>query len=483
MELDFTNDTIEKMLAKKALADKHWLSILLNVSDSLFSKIKNTEVRAKKSLFKSKDLSLVIRLAMRYFQKYDQIPSSQIIQLLAKKYQEKYPSELIDLTRVNETLTELQNASYSISEDILSKNFKDFIRNQAMYETLSQNVEILTSENGDYQKVVDQCLENFDKVQKITFDDTDLGMQYFDESAMKDHWEFLKNPEAKIQTLWKKVDDVTNGGFLKDGRMLALIMAQAGLGKSVFLSNLAVNFMKQNLSVVVISLEMSENVYAQRFDAHISKKNINKLAENEQTAVQRIKEFYAKYPKSNLFIKEYPPRSVRSRDIAAYLENLQNAGHHFDVVIIDYLGLVLPNRSQDSMYKDGQMVSEELRALSYAFKVPVISAVQCNSEGMNSETIDMQNVAESKAIVHTVDFLSVLTRTPNDRDNGIINMRILKNRFGGKIGEVCKFKIDDNTLEVADVSYDSDIETPMVSSTLSGLMNNRDQIALDVDEI
>ena len=67
MELDFTNDTIEKMLAKKALADKHWLSILLNVSDSLFSKIKNTEVRAKKSLFKSKDLSLVIRLAMRYF--------------------------------------------------------------------------------------------------------------------------------------------------------------------------------------------------------------------------------------------------------------------------------------------------------------------------------------------------------------------------------------------------------------------------------
>jgi replicative DNA helicase len=63
--------------------------------------------------------------------------------------------------------------------------------------------------------------------------------------------------------------------------MIALIMAQAGLGKSVFLSNLAVSFLKQNLSVVVISLEMSQDVYAQRFDAHISSKNINRLAENE----------------------------------------------------------------------------------------------------------------------------------------------------------------------------------------------------------
>lgn len=107
------------------------------------------------------------------------------------------------------------------------------------------------------------------------FNDTDLGLNYFDEQAMKEHWEFIRNPEAKIKTGWDALDNYTNGGVLKDGRMLFLLMAQAGLGKSVFMSNLAVNFLKQNLSVVVISLEMSQHVYAQRFDAHISKKNIN----------------------------------------------------------------------------------------------------------------------------------------------------------------------------------------------------------------
>lgn len=482
MDLDFTNDTIEKMLLKKALSDKHWLSILSNVYDSLFGKIQNKEFREKKSLFKNRDFSLILRLAMKYFQKYDKSPDNNVIQLLAKKYQELHPAECIDIAKINTVLSELQNANYNIGDDILNKNFKDFIRSQAMYETLSQNVEILTSENGDYQKVVDKCLENFDKVQKITFDDTDLGMQYFNEAAMKEHWDFLKNPEAKIKTLWRKVDDITNGGFLKDGRMLALIMAQAGLGKSVFLSNLAVNFMKQNLSVVVISLEMSENVYAARFDAHISKKNINRLAENEEVATERIREFYQQHPKANLFIKEYPPRSVRTRDIANYLENLKNAGHHFDVIIIDYLGLVLPNRSQDSMYKDGQMVSEELRGLSYLFKVPVISAVQCNSEGMNNATIDMQNVAESKAIVHTVDFLAVLTRTPDERELGKINMRILKNRFGGQIGAVCSFRMDNDTLEVADTSYDNDIESSTTSNMLKNFKENKQNIESSITD-
>lgn len=106
------------------------------------------------------------------------------------------------------------------------------------------------------------CLDNFDKVSKITFNDADLGMNYFDEQAMKDHWEFIKNPDAKISTGWRALDMYTNGGVLKTGRMLALFMAQAGLGKSVFMSNAAVNFLKQGLGVVIISLEMSQDVYA-----------------------------------------------------------------------------------------------------------------------------------------------------------------------------------------------------------------------------
>lgn len=481
MELDFSNDVIEKLLLKRALQEKHWLSILANVYESLFSK---SRFKEKKSLFKDKNVSLIVKLAMKYFSKYNQTPNSKVIQLLAKKYADVHDMEGIDLSQVNETLMEVQNMNFNIDESILKKNLKDFILQQAMVETLSENAEILTSGDGNYQKVVDQCLENFDKVQKITFNDADLGMNYFDEKDMKDHWDFIRNPEAKIKTGWDALDSYTNGGFLRDGRMLALFMAQAGLGKSVFMSNVAVNFLKQNLGVVVVSLEMSQDVYAQRFDAHISKKNINQLRDNEETATARIKEFYQKYPKANLFIKEYPPRSIRTNDIEQYLDNLKNAGHKFDVIIVDYLNLVLPNHGTDSMYKDGLSVSEELRALSYKFNVPVISAVQANSEGMNSETIDMQNISESRGIAHTSDFIGALFQSQNAKEEGIIQMRLVKNRLGGQIGKICRFKMDPETLTVADITFDNSFEiAENESSAIGNIIKNYAGISSDINNI
>ena len=177
---------------------------------------------------------------------------------MAKRYFEKYPTnDGLSLSVVQQLLTEVANLEFNLPEDVLNSNLKEFIRRNAFYNSLYDNAELLERSPDNYEKVVDKCLENFDKVQKITFNDTDLGLNYFDTEAMLQHWEYLKNPEAKIKTGWESLDTYTNGGVLKDGKMLALFMAQAGLGKSVFLSNMAVNFLKQNLGVVVISLEMS----------------------------------------------------------------------------------------------------------------------------------------------------------------------------------------------------------------------------------
>lgn len=474
MELDFTSDTVEKLLFKRALADKNWLNIIANVYDPRW--------------FKTKHLGILIKLAIKYYEKYSAAPTGPLMSALAKKYSANHPTEDFNLAEANSLITEIGNLSLNIPEDVLQSNLKEFIRKNALSSSLMDNIDLIAMSESEkdsekYQQIVEKCLENFDRVQKITFNDNDLGMNYFDQAAMEKHWDFIRNPDMKVKTGWEAIDHYTNGGFLKDGRMLAIFMAQAGLGKSVFLSNLAVNFLKQNLSVVVISLEMSQDVYAQRFDAHISKKNINRLRENEQTAVDRIKSFYAQHPESSLFIKEYPPRSVNSRTIEQYLDNLKAAGHKIDIVVIDYLNLVLPNKSQDSMFKDGMTVSEELRALSYKYAVPFFSAVQANSEGMNTQEIDMQNVSESRGICHTVDFLGALYQTPEQRENGIIGFKIVKNRFG-LVGKTAKFKIDYETLCVADTTFSGDIDdSGPGQSELGKIVNSLPDITNDISEI
>ena len=444
MELDFSRDDIEKMLVKKASLDKKWMNILVGTFDKRF--------------FRTPNLGVVAMLQTKYYEKYSSAPSNKALLAMAKAYAAKYPNENLNVSEVGALLSEINALDLQIPDDVVNSNLKEFIRREAFYNALYDNAGLLKDSEDGYEKVVAKCLENFDRVQRLTFNDTDLGLDYFDPNAMDRHWEYIRNPEAKISTLWPCLDTYTHSGFLKDGRSLYLVMAQAGLGKSLFLSNLAVNFLKQGLSVVVISLEMSEDVYAQRFDAHISNKDINHLKEEEETAVEKIKAFYKDHPTSNLYIKEYPPKSVTCNDIRAYLESLKTNGHKFDAVIVDYLNLVKSQAKTDNMFLDGLEVSEKLRAISYDMHCPVISAIQTNTEGMNNENVGMENISQSRGIAFTADFLMALFQTEDDREGGTIRARILKNRLGGMVGKVLQFALDRHSLLLSDITYSPDME-------------------------
>ena len=478
MELDFSRDDIEKMLFKKASLDKKWMNILVGTFDKRF--------------FKTPNLAMLADLQVRFYEKYGQAPSTKTLAAMAKSYAIKYPAENIKMSEVNELLGEINTFDLNLPEDVLNSNLKEFIRRNAFYNALYDNAGLLNSDESGYEKVVAKCLENFDRVQKITFNDTDLGLNYFNEDAMKQHWQYIRNPEAKLSTLWASLDTYTHGGFLKDGRSLYLVMAQAGLGKSLFLSNLAVNFLKQGLSVVVISLEMSEDVYAQRFDAHISKEDINHLNDCEDRAIENIKKFYKEHPSSNLYIKEYPPKSVTSNDIRAYLESLRANGHKFDAIIIDYLNLVKSSsRQNDNMFLDGLDVSEKLRAISYEFKAPVISAIQTNTEGMNNENVGMENISQSRGIAFTADFLMALFQMQEDRENGFIRARILKNRLGGQVGKVLQFTVNKHNLLLEDITNNPDIEETNIAddsmretfNSITGRQEDLQQIQSNLDAL
>lgn len=87
-------------------------------------------------------------------------------------------------------MSEVQGTNYGISDDVVSTNMREFIRKNALATALMDNIDMLSSSDRDsekYQLVVDKCLENFDKVQKIAFADTEMGLNYFDKMAMDEH--------------------------------------------------------------------------------------------------------------------------------------------------------------------------------------------------------------------------------------------------------------------------------------------------------
>ena len=464
MKNNFTNEILEKMFLKKLLTSTEYALIFSEVFD--------------KRWFDNKNISVLATLALKFFKKYEKLPSIPVMKVLAQKFSESGKEKDFSLIDATNLLYEIDEFNLDISEDVYKDEIKNFVKNQGLYYAISDNLEEIEKFGN-----VDKCISRFEKIQNLEFD-TDLGMNYF--TKVDEHFEkYIMNPEARLSTGWEGLDQVTEGGFLRNGKSLYIVMAQAGLGKSVQLSNLALNFLKQNLTVIIISLEMSANLYAQRFDAHISKNNINRLNEMPDDSLNKIHRFYKDYPNARLYIKDWPPNTITVGTIDNYIEKLTRNGVKPDVIIVDYLNIIKSRERnyKDSSYFEGKDISEDLRALSYKYSVPVISAVQSNTEGMDNEAISMKNVAESRAITHTVDFLWALYQVGDeDRENGIIRARILKNRLGGKIGKQLMFKFNPESLLLSDITITSPtIDTGSTNMEVNLLENKSNNILAELD--
>ena len=465
--LDFDQGTVERLLFRQLATDKKYLSVVSEDFDRRW--------------FQQEDLGDLSMACIKYFKKYGRPPKVNEVKYLAKR--------LVDGGRMKMSVNDAYylvdsclSTQYDVPKDVLEKNLDFFIRLRSTWCMVMDNVD-------NMEKNVDGVIEEFmrrtEHISKLSLMDHDFGMDYFADDAMENHWKYILNPAARVSTGWAGLDKYISGGLLRDGRSLYIFMGQAGLGKSLYLSNLTVNLLRQGLSVPLITLEMSEDVYAQRFDAHISGQNINQLNRNADVARENIRKFFADHPEARLFIKEYPPRTVRVSDIEAYLDGLLEAGHRIDAIVVDYLNLVLPRHQTDSMYAGVQEVSEQLRALSYKYNAPVLTATQANRAGMNNENIGMENVSESSGIAHTCDLLIGLFQTPEDREDGVIKARVLKNRLGGRVGKVLTFELNPHNLTLNDIT---DSETLEVGSgdtsraVMSSIPDRREVQSSDFDD-
>lgn len=469
---ELSSKTLELMLFREMLVNQEFLGRLSDVVDFRW--------------FRTPHIRLMAEFAVGYFRKYGGLVSRDMMESVIQRRNE---NQVIEANKIdiNTALYDFNKAKEldlgSMDKATQISKIQEYVKQEAMRNALLDSAENL--EKKDTDGVVENTLKKFDDIQRILFEEMDFGVEMSAdevEDSMEEHIDYLTNPAARIASGWNCLDEITHGGFFKDGKFLGVFMAQAGLGKSNILANLGYNFLRQNLKVAVISMEMSQNVYLRRFDSLISKIDIDSLGLSSMVGQlkEKITKFYKfDYPGARLNVKEFAPNSKSSKNIEQYVEELVVAkGWKPDVLIIDYLNLLKPNasssRADSTMYEDGKVVSEELRAMSYHLQIPVLTAVQCNSSGFNTADIGMQNIAESRGIAHTADFIAGLYQTEDEQMDGVFHMKILKSRLGDKAN--LKFEFDKHTMEFKDINdvIDSDsAKETVANSTGSNLVKKQ----------
>jgi len=282
--------------------------------------------------------------------------------------------------------------------------------------------------------------------------DIDLGISIWD--IDKRYAEINKLHEAKISSGWNTLDSKLGGGWEK--KTLNCFGAPPGIGKSIFLVNLAVNAFIRNYNVVLYTLEISQERMAMRADSVLSgipSINLRHKVEDLKGKLLEIK----KRTSGKLIIKEFPTKKATVNTLMAHLEDLKVHKEVIpDIIIVDYADIMAPIRKYSSKYEELGSIYEDLRGLAVESNVPIITASQTNRESMSKggggtkEVITAAFIADSIIKLQILDFFATISQSADQRLKNELSLYIAKNRNGQAFEKII-YNIDYNTFKLKDI--------------------------------
>ena len=428
---------LEKLLFKSIVMD--------------FSFLPMVNTKFKPEIFTDKSFEEVSRFYKKFYEDKGRVPTLQDVKLLAN-------TEGL-ANHVKESFTNIKGVDYKeIPKEELFNYFENYMKKRLALITFK---DIFSKYDPNSDLDSDMLVEKFTNVASLKLIQEDAFDIYRD---VEKFIQESRTDNNRIPLGFREIDKVINGGLPQDGKVLCVVSAPTNMGKSIFLANVAVNAAKQGKRVLIISLEMSETVYAQRVYADLYNLPINSIP----MMTEELRQGVANKQYGSIKIKEFPPSTLTVSELDGYIEQLVRQGEKFDMLCIDYLTLMSAPRAENSN-EAGKMVAREMRALSYKYKCPVFTAAQINREGM-SNTPDMKYFAESIAICAEADLIISLYRQEEDLTMGIMRAAILKSRLGPKGMTVpLRFNIENLRFEDAENNLLGEMEQGSPSEAINGL--------------
>lgn len=433
-------DYFEKIILYFSLTDPSYLTTIVDF--------------LKPEYFKTPGISSIFEIIKNFYDKRQELPTNTEIKsyLVNDSMKKSFKDLVISFKDIDKNLNNTE----------LYENTEKFLKERAIYHTLLEIAEDVVKGNVD----TSIALAKFETACGINLI-TDLGLEIYDD-VEKVVEELLKTNRV-IPSLWEWFDDKIGGGFQENGRALYMFAGESNIGKSIILGNVAANIAEQGKNVLVVTLEMSEALYAERIISNITKIPIKLLAADIPTLRHSMRQ-RKKETGGKIYIKEFPPSTITPNQLKGFIKKMVDSGVKLDAIIIDYLNL-LHSTSRDNSYERIKDISEQVRAMTYAFNCPIVSATQLNRDGFNTDNPNMVTISESIGLAATSDVIASIFQSEEDREMGIIRLGMMKNRLGIR-GGTQAMRIDYNTLSIIQADDIDELEEDEALRNLMGIVDN-----------
>ena len=298
---------------------------------------------------------------------------------------------------------------------------------------------------------------NYDPVEKLIKDAVqisltkDMGTDYFEDPRAR--LLALKNNNGQNSTGWPTLDRLLYGGFNRGE--LQIFAGGSGSGKSLFMQNLAVNWVQAGLNGVYLTLELAEGLCCMRIDSMMTDTSSKEIFRDIDTVEMKVKLMAKKAGKLQI---KYMPAQSTVNDIRAYLKELQ-IQHNFrvDFLCVDYLDLLMPvsaKVSPNDLFVKDKYVSEELRNLSRELNVLFVTASQLNRAAVEEIEFDHSHISGGISKINTADNVFGIFTSRSMREKGRYQIQLMKTRSSSGVGQKVELEFDIESLRIRDLAED-----------------------------
>ena len=334
----------------------------------------------------------------------------------------------------------------------LLDEFEKFTRRKELYRAIMESVDLLEKPEQDFGSI-ERLIKDAVQISLTK----DMGTDYFEDPKARLTAYFDNG--YKVSTGWPSLDHILYGGFSRGE--LNIFAGGSGSGKSLFMMNIAINWLQAGLSGVYISLELSEGLTSLRTDAMIADMGTKEIRRNIDDAVMKLN--VAKKKFGEYRIKAMPAQN-NVNDIRAYIKEMEiQSGTKVDFVMVDYLDLLMPASakvSPNDLFVKDKYVSEELRNLAEELNVFFITASQLNRSAVEEIEFDHSHISGGISKINTADNVFGIFTSRAMKERGKYQIQCMKNRSGAGAGQKVDLDYNIETMRITDPGLENQDRGP-----------------------
>jgi replicative DNA helicase len=318
---------------------------------------------------------------------------------------------------------------------------------------------------GKAQKIIDGGeFENYDTLEEMVREALQVGV------IEKDTGDVFENLDQVLQEDYRHpipmgipgIDNLLKGGLAKGE--IGVILAPTGVGKTSLTTKIANHAFNMGFNVLQIFFEDNPKIIQRKHFTLWTGIAPDLLGDHKEEVMKKVTEVQDKM-KNRLILKKLPSDTLTMGQIKNQIRKMIADGIKIDVIILDYIDCVTPEKMMDDEWKSEGSVMRAFEAMCHELHIAGWTATQGNRSSISSEVVTTDQMGGSIKKAQVGHVIISVAKTLQQKELKLATIAITKSRIGkdGVIFENCKF---DNELLVIDTES---------SITMLGFEENKEQ--------